>query len=298
MIKLLLVFVFIACAQTSKNNTDSNVVDINDITSSPKVDIDKTASVEYGPSIGEEIKPEKLKNESTPKAKLYSLVLQPSLYKSFGYIAVFKKIEELDKRPIVLSSMGFSAIICALYAKHLKPNLVEWKAYELYQSIKEYPPYSAKWKKIVKEFLDKEFKNQKLSQLKILLLIPKSINDNAILSPTDKVTKAIMESLNISGKNSKSYMLKTSRSYLDKFKNYGSENTIYISNLPEVIKTKKSNKLIEQIYKNFAVRQDSIITLEGSNSNLFIDSIANISDEINQVTDSSNKFINEYFKEN
>tara|TARA_B100001971_G_scaffold214585_1_gene252872 strand:- start:81804 stop:82706 length:903 start_codon:yes stop_codon:yes gene_type:complete len=300
MIKFIFIFLFVACAQTTNQKSEpSNIVDLSDITETKKVNIDKDASVDYGPVLNESPKESsELDKEEVKKKKLYSLVLQPALYKSFGYIAFFKEIEKSNRRPIVISSFGFSAITAALYAKLLKPNLVEWKIYELYQSIKDEEIYTKEWLEKVEEFLNKEFSNQKLSQLKILVLIPYIYKDKVRINPTAMAKDIIMQSIDMEAKKSKSFMLKSNMSFVQNFKNYGSEDVVYISNLPANFKIKAQNELIKTNFSRLANNQLKASKLYTEHSNLYLDQIINISDEMNQVTISSKEYIKEYFEEN
>lgn len=291
-----LILLIISCANQKEKTSKNTIVDLAEISSDSKVSIDKEASVTYGPSrnsINTEEVAESKKNERV----FYSLTLYPSLYKSFGYISLFKEIELNKKRPVVISSYGFSSIVAALYAKYLKPNLVEWKSFDLYQRIKKYPVYSSKWKGEVESFLEKEFRSDKLSQLKILLVIPSYNNGDIKLHPTKRVVSAIMESLSINSQESQSFLLAPDDNYEKNLKSFGAEKSVTVSNLPVEIKFKKPNDFLFSLYNKKSRSQRNMkISLLTSESNS-IDKIANISDEINQVESSSKLLFEELFKQ-
>lgn len=296
MIKFILVFILFSCASVKNKPNKNEIVDISDLNKRTQVSIDKEASIEYGPTVKIKDLRDSKDSEDSEKKILYSLVLRPSLYKSFGYISYFKSIEENGNRPIVISSYGFSAIVTALYAKYLKPNLVEWKSFDLYQRLKKYDVYSNSWKSEIEDFLIKEFKDDKLSQLKILLIIPKYQNRKIIIDPTEEVYKAILNTLDINQSNSTSLLVSSEKNFEKEFKNFGVEKNMIISNLPKEFILKKPNDFLFTIYNTKLKTENYKKTFYLESINKKIDKIINISDEINQVEQVSNKIFNTFIK--
>jgi hypothetical protein len=192
--KLLTILFLVSCANAPKVKKNSDeIVNINDLYNKKHIEIEKEVPTDYGPSI---IVDKEYEDANTVESKLFAIDLYPALYKSFGYISLFKELEAKSLKPAVVSTFGFSSIMAALYCKHLKANIVEWKSYSLFQDIKDIEPHSKEWYEKIEDFLDKEFGKSKLSQLKILLLIPRLTQTGTIkINPTREVAKAIYKSI-------------------------------------------------------------------------------------------------------
>lgn len=288
LINFILLFLLSCSSVQNKSKSNDEVVNINDLYELKNIQISEKVPVNYGPSL---IAYEKYEEAQKKEAKLFSIDFYPALYKSFGYISLFKELEKKELKPAVVSSFGFSSVVVALYAKNMKANIVEWKSYSLYQDLKEYSPYSKDWLKTVKDFLEKEFGNLKLSQLKILMLIPSPKGTGISVSPTKLVSKAIMKSLYISKQNS--LMVKGDKNYLSSFDKYGVEIPFRVSLLPSRISMKNDDKTINKIYQDLVLpsTEKNNVFVQATDTAIQIDSIHNLSDEINQAYDFSKEIL-------
>jgi len=302
--RVLILILALSCAtrKSIDQGNNSQIVNIDDLYNVDRVQIEKTNSVDYGPvlqQVGEETNTNKEKSESEKKYKLFSIDLYPALYKSFGYISLFKSLEREGLKPAVISSFGFSSIVGALHAKYLKSNVVEWKAFELYQSLSSEKPYSKDWLEKIERFLKKEFKQTRLSQLKVLLVIPSIYKKAFKISPNQKVVDAILSSLDIESSQSSSAMLKSTNQYFLSLHKFGVEQTYRVSLLPDAINFKQPNGYLLATYSRL-----SGITVENENtyiksyeSKTYIDSILNLSDEINQAQSFSSDIVEKIIKQ-
>lgn len=278
--KILFLFILGCSTVSEKAKKNDEIVDINDLYKKKDIEISEKVPVNYGPAV---IASDEVKTAEKKEKKLFSIDFYPALYKSFGYISVFKELELKELRPALVSSFGFSSIVVALYSKNLKANIVEWKTYSLYQKLKDLKPYSSNWMDEIKTFLEKEFGDTKLSQLKILMLVPTFKKSGVYFSPTKLVRKAIYKSIDL--KKSSTLLVNGDKNYLKKFSKYGVEEAFRVSLLPNVINLKHKHNNLLEIYRNLNTFNKSSENniIQDYKKETLIDSIFNLSDEINQT---------------
>lgn len=290
LIKFLFLFLLGCSSVSDKTKKNDEIVDINDLYKKKDIEISEKVPVNYGPSV---IASDEVKTAEKKEKKLFSIDFYPALYKSFGYISVFKELELRELKPAVVSSFGFSSIVVALYAKNLKANIVEWKTYSLYQKLKDLKPYSKDWMDEIKTFLEKEFKDTKLSQLKILMLVPSIKKSQVYFSPTKLVRKALYKSIDL--EKSLTLLVSGGKNYLKRFSKYGVEEAFRVSLLPREIKLKQTQSNLLNIYNNLnLINKSSENTfVQDYQKEVLLDSIFNLSDEINQAYDFSKDVSNQ-----
>lgn len=127
--------------------------------------------------------------------EVLAIHLVPSLYNSFFYFEILKRLDQNEISPHIISSSGFSAVIAALYANSKSMNEFEWSIFKLYHLIEKEKPFTYAWAKFIEDFLKKEFGNKRLYQLNRLLLISKNKKNKIFYDNESKVVDSIMNSI-------------------------------------------------------------------------------------------------------
>lgn len=292
MLSLTLSFCLMHSCATKERREEVLVVDLENGDRGEAIKITDEAHIGYGPAPEGAV--ESNENETT-RASIVALDLFPALYNSLGYVSTFSELEKANVRAHIISSSGFSSIIAALYAKHGVSNMVEWKTFELYQLLGSQMPFSERWKKTISEFLDEEFGDEKLNQLGRLLVIPKYINGKVVFNGNQKVSTAIMESIDLSG--GASMLTSGAFGYLSGLRSYGADHVMRISFLPKRITLKHPDGFVFGVYSRLVGK-----ALQQGDSEVFVfddalkgdlDAFQNLSDMIHQTEDENAFFARE-----
>lgn len=224
--KLLLLFLFFACTQAPI------VEDVNSV--NIVQDSERAIVIE---SSGDEVAMSDNIEEETEKKVKISLTLYSSIYHSLAAIELLK---ELDKNSIELfqvSSQGFGNLIFGLYGKYHSVGKVEWSLFKLLKQLNPYRPYSKKWMDIVNDFIDEEFKDERLEELRPKLIIPVLAEHSKVLyMDKGKAKTWIKNSLNLERKDQ--FYLKPQLYHfgLDRFLPDLNIAVSFIANTPKVSK--------------------------------------------------------------
>jgi hypothetical protein len=124
----------------------------------------------YGPSFG---LPADKNLEKRKRNPVVAHAFSPGLYATWSHVGALKRLRK-KKVPInMLIGSEFGALTAALYAKHKKTSLVEWKMFSLIQKLgKSSKVFSKDWKSTINDFIDQEFKRDKIERFKIPLILP------------------------------------------------------------------------------------------------------------------------------
>lgn len=158
---------------------------------------------QYGPVIHTEPSLKKLKESSNREVdfeeRVVGVALYPALYKSVLYLKVLAGLEERKSRPSILMSCGFPSVLTVLYAKYGNINETQWKYDELYGLLDKTKIHTGEWYREIREFLEEEFGNLKVSQLRLLTILPSFDEDKRKLSINtgESVVKAVMTSVKL-----------------------------------------------------------------------------------------------------
>lgn len=288
--KTLLFTIFLLTSCTVDSNRKSNSIDSVDFSRkfhSPQLETGIEGEDVYGPVAAQTSG--NLIEENSQKTPILALDLSPALYQSFAYLKLFSELEKNKVNINIIISSGFSSIIAALYAKYKSANRLEWKTYALIRKIDEVDEvYSDKWFKTIKDFLDKEFGDLGLEQLKVLMAIPSySAEDGKLeLKYKGSVVNAIMASLNIQT-SKESFLLKPSVDYFNKEKVFGVDKTFRVSAFPKRFRLKTHSGYVLGVYsKNagFIHYKNENFHIIDSEKYLYLDKIPNISDLMSSVS--------------
>ena len=243
----------LSCALNSQQN-DKGINTVEVPLQQKKVLIDKdnhTYHSSYGPV---EIIQDNSKNSvMVVREPVVGIHLAPAAYHVAGYISLFRSLEEHKIKISALSGEGISAIVAALYAKYQDSNRVEWKLYALFGNLKDVYPFTKEWKQRIALFLEEEFQDQKLHQLKALLLVPLISNHEIVVRSNALVVTTLMSSLNITGADSKSItqssLLSTQVNFKRYLEDFAKTDIIFqVSILPETFKLSGNSGFLLGIY--------------------------------------------------
>lgn len=238
---ILIFIVFSAsCSTQPIGSKDYATVDILDQEYEEKVEVDPKvadSTLEYGPQMDSES--ETQVNKSTKSQKVLGLTFYPAGYLSIGYIGVLKKLEQVDVRPHMLVCSELAALVCVLYAKYRDLNRVEWEIFNFYSKLKAEPFYSSSWRKLFAELLEKEFKNERLEALPLLVGVPVKISDDKVkVFSKGKIQSLLNLNLKISGGYPLSVITEKHINYDKYFQNRGADEVFGAAIVP-------SNKILE-----------------------------------------------------
>lgn len=94
------------------------------------------------------------------------LSLGPGIYRTINYVSFLKILERQNLGPDIITGTGFGAIVAAMYASGMTPEVIEWNFYKFFREKKITHPYDPDWiAEIDSAFLSK-FKNLNLQDTK------------------------------------------------------------------------------------------------------------------------------------
>lgn len=88
--------------------------------------------------------------------------LGPGLYRTINYVSLLKYLERQNLGPQVITGTGFGAIVAAMYACGMTPEVIEWNFYRYFKEKRDYRPYESEWLEEVDNLLLETFKNKTL----------------------------------------------------------------------------------------------------------------------------------------
>jgi hypothetical protein len=145
--------------------------------------------------------PSGFKNNESPKKNSRNPVLSfhchDALYRSLYCLDALEAIEKEQKIGI-FSASGMSAIVLALYAKHKNKNKVQFRYFKLIKSLKGERIFYPRWFKKLNSFIQSEFRDIKIQQLKRILFLPfyDKLNDSYILTTSGNLSELLLKQFN------------------------------------------------------------------------------------------------------
>lgn len=88
------------------------------------------------------------------------LALGPGLYRTINYVSLLKFLERQNLNPQVITGTGFGAIVAAMYASGMTPEVIEWNFYRYFKEKRKYRPYESEWLEEVDTLLLDKLKNK------------------------------------------------------------------------------------------------------------------------------------------
>jgi hypothetical protein len=69
----------------------------------------------------------------------------PGLNRVINYVSVLKALERHNLTPVVVTGTGMGAIVAAMYAEGMTPEMIEWNFYKYFKEKKLNKPYEKDW---------------------------------------------------------------------------------------------------------------------------------------------------------
>lgn len=86
------------------------------------------------------------------------LALGPGLYRTINYVSLLKFLERQNLSPQIITGTGFGAIVAAMYASGMTPEMIEWNFYRYFKEKRKHRPYEEEWLEEVDSLLIEKIK--------------------------------------------------------------------------------------------------------------------------------------------
>ena len=86
--------------------------------------------------------------------------LGPGLYRTINSVSLLKFLERQNLNPQVITGTGFGAVVAAMYASGMTPEVIEWNFYRYFKEKRNYRPYESEWLEEVDNLLLKKMKSK------------------------------------------------------------------------------------------------------------------------------------------
>jgi hypothetical protein len=91
----------------------------------------------------------------------------PGLNRVINYVSVLKILERHNMAPTVITGTGMGAVVAAMYAEGMTPEIIEWNFYKYFKENTNYTkPYEKEWLKGIDKFLLSKLKKSKIEETK------------------------------------------------------------------------------------------------------------------------------------
>jgi len=94
------------------------------------------------------------------------LSLGPGIYRTVNYIPVLKILERQNLNSTLITGTGFGAIIAAMYASGMTPEVIEWNFYKYFKEKKRNKLYDQDWINEIDKSLLLKFKDMNIQDTK------------------------------------------------------------------------------------------------------------------------------------
>ena len=100
--------------------------------------------------------------QAVSKKLRIGLALGPGLYRAINYVSLLKFLERQSLSPQVITGTGFGAIVAAMYATGMTPEMIEWNFYRYFKEKKKHRPYEESWLEEVDSLLLEKLKGKNI----------------------------------------------------------------------------------------------------------------------------------------
>lgn len=94
------------------------------------------------------------------------LSLGPGIYRTINYVSLLKILERQNLVPDIITGTGFGAIVAAMYATGMTPEVIEWNFYKYFKEKKKNKPFEKDWVNEIDEMFLSKFKNINIQDTK------------------------------------------------------------------------------------------------------------------------------------
>jgi hypothetical protein len=98
--------------------------------------------------------------QGVSKRARIGLALGPGLYRTINYVSLLKFLERQNLNPQVITGTGFGAIVAAMYASGMTPEVIEWNFYRYFKEKRKHRPYESEWLEEVDNLLLDKLKSK------------------------------------------------------------------------------------------------------------------------------------------
>ncbi len=117
---------------------------------------------ENGGNIYTQSEAQNVSSDDFLKKTRIGLSLGPGLYRSLNYVSVLKALEKQKLTPKAITGTEFGAVIAAMYASGMTPEVIEWNFYKYFKEKRNYRLYSSEWIEELDSLLLQKFKDKKI----------------------------------------------------------------------------------------------------------------------------------------
>ena len=86
--------------------------------------------------------------------------LGPGLYRTINYVSLLKFLERQNLNPQVITGTGFGAVVAAMYASGMTPEVIEWNFYRYFKEKRNYRLYDSEWLEEIDKLLLTKIKSK------------------------------------------------------------------------------------------------------------------------------------------
>lgn len=90
------------------------------------------------------------------------LSLGPGLYRAINYVSLLKFLERQNLSPQYVTGTGFGAVVAAMYASGMTPEVIEWNFYRYFKEKRNHRPYDSEWLEEVDTLLLEKLKHKNI----------------------------------------------------------------------------------------------------------------------------------------
>lgn len=90
----------------------------------------------------------------------------PGIYRTINYVSLLKILARQNLAPDIVTGTGFGAIVAAMYASGMTPEVIEWNFYKYFKEKGNSKPYDSDWLNEIDEAFLTKFKSLKIEDTK------------------------------------------------------------------------------------------------------------------------------------
>ena len=100
--------------------------------------------------------------QGSSKKLRIGLSLGPGLYRTINYVSLLKFLERQNLSPYMITGTGFGAIVAAMYATGMTPEVIEWNFYKYFKEKRNYRPFESEWVEEIDKLLLEKLKSKNI----------------------------------------------------------------------------------------------------------------------------------------
>lgn len=191
-----------------------------------------------------------------PRKIKLGLILGPGLSRSVGHISVLRSIERSGTKVDFVSGTEMGAIIGAMYASGMTPEMIEWNFYKYYREKSNAKVFSPKWIEEIDEHFLKRFQNVRVEKLKKYFYVPLYSKKAKKVVFFNKGNLRNLLILNLKTRTQSPTLDYTNASEFEVFtasfmRSAGAEVVVGIDALGDKVALKDSNEFLYGVYQRF-----------------------------------------------